>query len=251
MVSGLRRNRLPGSRLPDSIQIELIEYFVGGWAARSAAALTGVNRHTAALCFHKLRELIAGRIDAAASEPLAGGIGVEVDESRFWCHVTPTLTFGGAGVEMDESRFGGVRKGKRGRGARGEVPVFGRLKRGGEVHTAVIPNAQSATLFPIIQERIKPDSVVYSESFHACDALDAPAFHHVRVNHSRAFADDRNHITGVETFWNQTKRHMRKFNGVPKAQFGLCSKECEQRFSNRDPSLQLTQMKQWVNRNLS
>ncbi len=102
MVSGRQRNRLPGSRLPDSIQIELIEYFVGGWAARSAAALTGVNRHTAALCFHKLRELIAGRIDAAAPEPPAGG----------------------AGVEMDESRFGGVRKGKRGRGARGEGGAY-------------------------------------------------------------------------------------------------------------------------------
>ncbi len=233
MVSGRQRNRLPGSRLPDSIQIELIEYFVGGWAARSAAALTGVNRRTAALCFHKLRELIAGRIDAAAPEPPAGGAGVEVDESRFWCHVTPTLTFGGAGVEMDESRFGGVRKGKRGRGARGEVPVFGRLKRGGEVHTAVIPNAQPATLFPIIREKIKPDSVVYSKSFHAYDALDAPAFHHVRVNHSGAFADDWNHITGVETFWNQAKRHLRRFNGVPRQRFHLYLKARERRFNYR------------------
>ncbi len=206
MVSGLRR-----SRLPDSIQIELIEYFVGGWAARSAAALTGVNRYTAALCLHKLRELIAGRIDAAAPEPPAGG----------------------AGVEVDESRFGGVRKGKRGRGARGEVPVFGRLKRGGEVHTAVIPNAQPATLFPIIRERIKPDSVVYSESFRACDALDAPAFHHVRVNHSGAFADDRNHITGIGRFWNQAKRHLRRFNGVPRQRFHLYLKARERRFNYR------------------
>jgi len=28
--------------------------------------------------------------------------------------------------------------------------VFGLLKRGGKVHAVVIPNAQSATLFPII-----------------------------------------------------------------------------------------------------
>ena len=34
-------------------------------------------------------------------------------------------------VEVDESYFGSKRKGKRGRGAAGKVPVFGLLKRGG------------------------------------------------------------------------------------------------------------------------
>ncbi len=33
-------------------------------------------------------------------------------------------------IEVDESYFGGVRKGKRGRGAAGKIPVFGLLKRG-------------------------------------------------------------------------------------------------------------------------
>jgi transposase len=41
-------------------------------------------------------------------------------------------------IELDESYFGGVRKGKRGRGAAGKVPVFGILKRGGHVYTQVI-----------------------------------------------------------------------------------------------------------------
>ena len=38
-------------------------------------------------------------------------------------------------IEVDESYFGGTRKGKRGRGAGGKVPVFGLLKRNGEVYT--------------------------------------------------------------------------------------------------------------------
>ena len=33
-------------------------------------------------------------------------------------------------IEVDESYFGGSRKGNRGRGAAGKVPVFGLLKRG-------------------------------------------------------------------------------------------------------------------------
>ena len=41
-------------------------------------------------------------------------------------------------IEMDESYFGGRRKGKRGRGAVGKVPVFGLLKRGGKVYAKVI-----------------------------------------------------------------------------------------------------------------
>ena len=79
----------------------------------------------------------------------------------------------------------GKRKGKRGRGANGKIPelslkklmlfygtTFGLLKRGDKVYTKIIPNAKSKTLLPIIKEKIIPDSVVYSDSFKAYDALD-------------------------------------------------------------------------------
>ena len=39
---------------------------------------------------------------------------------------------------------------------------------------------------------------------------------------------------------------MRKFNGVPKAHFGLFLKECEWRFNNPSPQSQLEQLKQWA-----
>jgi transposase len=64
------------------------------------------------------------------------------------------------------------------------------------------------------------------------------------------FADHHNLINGIENFWNQAKRHMRKFNGVPKAQFGLYLQECEWQFNNSDPSTHLSQLRQWVKRNL-
>ena len=41
-------------------------------------------------------------------------------------------------VEADESYFGGRRKGKRGRGAAGKVPVFGILERRGRVSVTVV-----------------------------------------------------------------------------------------------------------------
>ena len=52
-------------------------------------------------------------------------------------------------IEVDESYFGGKRKGKRGRGAAGKIPVFGLLKRGGKMYTKVIDDTKSQTLIPL------------------------------------------------------------------------------------------------------
>ncbi len=210
------------SRLSRSIQIELIKYFCAGATARSAAELSGVNRNTAILFFHKLRETIHAEIVSEEPAMMSGEI------------------------ELDESYFGGRRKGKRGRGAGGKVPVFGLLKRNGYVHAKIIPNAASATLFPIIREKIKPHSIVYTDSFKAYDALDVSEFHHYRINHSELFADKHNHINGIENFWNQSKRHLRRYNGVPKEHFYLFLKECEWRFNYRPvANLNKTLVKWW------
>jgi len=210
------------SRLSKKKQLRLIEHFVAGTTARCAADLVGVNIKTAAYYFHRLREIIA------EEESCEG-----MDFGEF---------------EIDESYFGGRRKGKRGRGAAGKVPVFGILKRGGKVYTQVIPDAKGKTLLPIIQERIQPDSVVHSDCWYGYNVLDVSAFKHFRINHSKLFADSHNHINGIENFWNQAKRHMRKFNGIPTKHFSLFLKECEWRFNNSNPRSQFKQLKQWVNK---
>lgn len=213
------------SRLSKAKQDKLMEHFVAGTTARTAAKLIGVNKSTAAYYYHRLRELIYQAIEDAT--PFAGEI------------------------EVDESYFGGRRKGKRGRGAAGKVPVFGLLKRGGKVYTVVIADAKASTLMPILKERIVPDSIVYSDSLPSYNALDIAGFRHLRINHSRLFAHGKNHINGIENFWNQAKRHMRKFNGVPKENFPLFLKECEWRFNNPNPQTQLRQLRQWAKQYLT
>lgn len=148
-------------------------------------------------------------------------------------------------LEADESYFGGVRKGKRGRGAGGKVAVFGLLKRGEVVYTAIIPNAKTETLLPIIQEKVVPDSVFYTDALPSYNALDISEFHHHRINHSKLFADRRNHINGIENFWNQAKRHMRKFNGIKQDNFYWFLKECEWRFNGGNHKTLLKQLKYW------
>ena len=85
--------------------------------------------------------------------------------------------FGGE-IEVDESYFGGKRIGKRGRGAGGKIPVFGLLKRGGRVYTKIISDASSETLIPIINRKVIPDSIVYSDSWKAYTVLDVSDFTH-------------------------------------------------------------------------
>ena len=96
---------------------------------------------------------------------------------------------------------------------------------------------------PIIREKIEPDSIVYTDCFRAYNALDVSEFHHYRINHSEIFANNHNHINGIENFWNQAKRHMRKFNGIPRQHFNLFLKECEWRFNIGSPKELLKDLK--------
>src|SRR5690606_6952047 len=176
------------------VQAATINRAICSWSNRPAAAsLVSVNIKTAISYFQRLRVLIYEQ-----SEHL------ELLEGE---------------IEADESYFGGSCKGKRGRGAAGKVPVFGLLKRNGKVFTVVIPDAKEATLIPIIRQRVKPDSIVYTDAWRSYNALDVSEFKHYRINHSKLFADKQNHINGIENFWNQAKRHLRRFNGIPKAHF--------------------------------
>ena len=206
------------SRLTVRQQGRLIEYFVAGATARAAAGLLGIQPNTAIGFFMRLRKLIASRLP---SYELAGE------------------------VEADESYFGGRRKGKRGRGAAGKIAVFGLLKRGGKVYTAVIVNAKAETLIPLIKEKVKPDSIVYTDALGSYNSLDVSEFHHLRINHSELFADQRNHINGIENFWNQAKRHLRRYNGIPKDNFYWFLKECEWRFNGEGHQYLLQQLKHW------
>lgn len=173
--------------------MKLLEVFVGGVTARTAAELVDVNRHSATLFYQKIRRMVAYELE---------------DES-------PSC----GEIELDESYFGGHRKGKRGRGAGGKIPVFGILKRGGKLYTKVIPDASSATQMPIIEQKICLDSIVYTDCWTAYNAIDVTKFHHYRITHTELFADKHNHINGIENFWNQAKRTLRKYNGIPKESF--------------------------------
>ena len=90
-----------------------------------------------------------------------------------------------------------------------------------------------------------PDSIVYTDCLSSYDVLDVSGFTHHRINHSKLFADKQNHINGIENFWNQAKRVLRKYNGIDRKSFPLFLKECEFRFNFGTPSEQLKVLRRW------
>ena len=193
--------KLSNCKLSKKIQFKLLEFFVLEVTARSAADLLGIQPNSAALFYTKIRKIVAWHLEQEALEVFDGEI------------------------ELDESYFGGTRKGKRGRGAAGKVIVFGLLKCNGKVCTVIIPDTKSTTLMPVISKKITPDSIVYTDHGHSYNALDIAGFSHYRINHSSYFADGLNHINGIENFWNQAKRVLRKYNSIDRNAFSLFIKD--------------------------
>ncbi|MFK5031446.1 IS1595 family transposase [Glaesserella parasuis] len=191
-------------KLKKSIQKKLLEFFMLEVTARSAADLLVIQPNSAILFYRKIREVISYHLALEADEVFDGQI------------------------ELDESYFDGTRKGKRGRGAVGKTAVFGLLKRDGKVYTVVVPNSICDT---------------FTDFYRSYDVLDVSEFNHFRINHSTHFAEKQNHVNGIENFGNQAKRHLRKFNGIPKAHFELYLKECEWHFNHSNLKSQISILK--------
>jgi transposase len=177
-------------------------------ASRVASDL-GVNRKTVLRYYTLLRERIALERDKEL-EQLAGE------------------------VEVDESYFGGVRKGKRGRGAAGKVPVFGLLKRNGEVRVVFPERLDKKTLRGAIKQHVQPQSWVYSDGYQVYDKLDLEGFKHVRISHDETFGNGKAHINGIENFWGFAKRRLKMYHGGFKKNFPLFIREMEFRFNHRN-----------------
>jgi len=195
---------------------KIISCFSEDIPASKTASLLGVNRNTINRYFNLFREAI---FHASISD-------ISKSSGEF---------------ELDESYFGAKRvRGKRGRGAAGKTPVFGLLKRDGNVYVEVVENCSREQLMPIIQGKILEGSTIHTDGWKAYDSLILNGYDHHRVYHSYdEFARGKCHVNGVEGFWSFAKRRLAKFNGLTNEKFYLHLKECEFRFNNRHNDLKL------------
>lgn len=140
-------------------------------------------------------------------------------------------------IELDESYFGGRRKGKRGRGAAGKVPVFGILERNGVVQVTVVPDVTAHTLLGLTVKKVRRGSVVYTDKFKSYDSLMFCGYRHLSVDHQKRFSSGKVYINGLEGFWSWAKERFIKHHGVSKEHFPLYLKELEFRYNNRNSDI--------------
>jgi len=192
----------------------IIKLFELELSARRVAGQTGLSYPTALKGVTIIRAAIAAIAKRAGDSELLGGT-----------------------VEMDESYFGGRRKGKRGRGAAGKVPVFGILERNGIVKVEAVHDVTARTLLDLTIKTVRRGAIVYTDKFRGYDSLMFCGYRHVNINHKKFFANGKVYINGVEGFWSYAKERLIKFHGISKEKFPLYSKEMEFRYNNRDKSL--------------
>jgi len=140
-------------------------------------------------------------------------------------------------VEADESYFGGRRKGKRGRGAAGKVPVFGILERRGRVSVTVVPNVTAKTLLQETVKVVKRGALVYTDKYRGYDTLTFCGYRRLAVNHSQQFSRGKVHINGLEGFWSYAKGKLLKHHGVSPHKFPLYLYEMQFRYNHRHEAL--------------
>jgi transposase-like protein len=114
-------------------------------------------------------------------------------------------------VEADETYVGGRQKGgKRGRGSENKTIVAGVVEREGSVVTRVVPDVQSKTLVPFIQEKVLPSSLVYTDELRSYNSLKYRGYEHKRVHHAaKVYVVGDAHTNSIEGFWSLVKGGIR------------------------------------------
>jgi transposase len=192
-------------KLTKKQQQRMIEFFVLGVTARSAADLMGMQPNTAALFYRKIREVIAHYLSIEAQQTFNGDF-----------RLNPSIS------------------------TQDKQAIFGMLTRDGKVFTKMTGQVDSHLLTSANPSLIAADSLVFSNNPDQELTLDVNECYQEHVGASNNPTDE------TENFWDEAKRILRKYNGIPKSTFPLFLKECEFRFNYGSPKEQLKMLKLWT-----
>jgi len=116
--------------------------------------------------------------------------------------------------EADETYVGGKRlgTGKVDRGAENKSIIFGIVNRKGRLVCKKIANVKSNTLIPLIEEKVTPEAIIYTDEFPSYKKLSKLGYKHEFIHHlNKVYVINDVHINSIEGFWSLFKRGI---NGV-------------------------------------
>lgn len=118
-------------------------------------------------------------------------------------------------VQLDETLVGGKNKNRhadkkipnsQGRSSKDKTPVFGARGLCGRIKTQVIPDAEAATIIPIVEKWVKEGSIMVTDEWSSYKPLGERYFH-ITVSHKDGqYASGAFSSNGVENFWSLFKR---------------------------------------------
>ena len=198
---------------------QLLGWFARGLSAQAIARETGLERKRV------LRALTVVRMAMMREVPNVFRETVEVDETYLgdaWKNKRKSVRSRGT---------------KRGRGT-SKTPVFGILCRGGTVWAQVVPDMEAETLMPLICRRVKPGSVICSDTWKSYTGIAAKGYVHRMVEHGQGeFSDSSGgYINGLEGFWGYLKRRLAAKGGIRRERLPLYLAEYVWRYNHRNLS---------------
>ena len=82
----------------------------------------------------------------------------------------------------------------------------------------VVATRDAATLLPIIQQHVRPGTIIWSDQWAAYNRVQhlASVAQHETVNHSIEFVNPTTgvHTQNVESYWNRVKTKIKRMKGV-------------------------------------
>jgi len=196
----------------------LVEGFVEGKASVEAAKEGRVNRHTADRLFRLLRAAI---YQSRSEEPI--GLGPEDIVEGDEVYITAGLKGHAGGQVLDRPpRRRGLKRRGRGRWESDRVPIFGLLRRGGEVRLFVLPNVRTETIRPIVKQMVRRGARVYTDNYSIYHFLSEEGYRHRTVNHGAGeYARGEVHCNSMECTWSWLRQMVRTYRGISKVYLPL------------------------------
>jgi transposase-like protein len=162
-----------------------------GIAAKQVERELGCNYKTAWRMLNRVRNELMSQDE---NEPLSGE--VEADETFV----------GGKSKRLGEKR----KAGRPTMATNKKTPVFAMVERKGRIVAQTVPDARAVTLMPLVQQFVLPETMIFTDEWHAYWTLGNLGYRHRRVNHKQnIYVSGNVHTNTIEGFFGHFKTDVR------------------------------------------